>query len=116
MENFNVSTNILRDSDTAINYIPTRNAKDNFNRIISNFKNNNRFQGIIGSYGTGKSTFLWALEQYLLGNNKYFDSKENEVLGNVSFKFIKLIGEYKPLSVSLANALKIKNCENRMET
>ena len=57
---------------------------------VSNFKNNNRFQGIIGSYGTGKSTFLWAFEQYLLGNNKYFDSKENEVLGNVSFKFIKV--------------------------
>ena len=108
MENFNVSTNILRDSDTAINYIPTRNAKDNFNRIISNFNNNNRFQGIIGSYGTGKSTFLWAFEQYLLGKNKYFDSKENQVLVSKSFKFIKLIGEYKPLSVSLANTLKIK--------
>ena len=60
----------------------------------------------------GSQLFYGLLSSIFLGNNKYFDSKENEVLGNVSFKFIKLIGEYKPLSVSLANALKIKTLKD----
>ena len=108
MKEFNVSTNIIRDADSELNYIVTKNATDNFKLIASNFKHNNRFQAIIGSYGTGKSTFLWALEQNLLGKKNFFNTVRESYPGIKSFKFLKLVGEYKPLSVSLASVLKIK--------
>jgi len=115
MEEFNVSTNIIRDQDIAIQYIPTENARANFNLIASNYKNNSKFQGIIGSYGTGKSSFLWAFEQNLLGKKKYFNSINSSYPEVNSFQFIKLIGEYRSLSISLANTLKIKYLENEAE-
>lgn len=108
MKEFNVSTNIIRDANSELNYIVTKNATDNFKLIASNFKHNNKFQAIIGSYGTGKSTFLWALEQNLLGKKNFFNTAREAYPDIKSFKFLKLIGEYKPLSVSLASILKIK--------
>jgi len=108
MKGFNVSTNIIRDQDSNINYIITKNSKENFNSIASNFYQNNKFQAIIGSYGTGKSTFLWALEQNLKGQKNFF-ALTDAVYPNIkAFEFVKLIGEYKPLAESLAKALKIR--------
>ena len=112
MKNFNVSTNIIRDKDTLIDYIVTRNSSDNFDRIISNYNNNNKFQAIIGSYGTGKSSFLWAFEQHLLEKNTFFSTLNKEALGGDTFDFISLIGVFNSLSVSLAKALKIKNVDD----
>jgi len=107
MKEFNVSTNIIRDQNTDLNYIATKNAADIYNRIASNYKHNNKFQAIIGSYGTGKSSFLWAFEKNLLGDKNYFNSIKNTYPEVKSFQFIKLIGEYKPLSESIAKVLNI---------
>jgi len=115
MNKFNVSTNIIRDQDAILNYIVTKNAGDNFNLIASNYNHNNKFQAIIGSYGTGKSSFLWALEQNLLGKKNIFNSVAETYPDIESFEFIKLIGEYKPLSMSLANTLKIECTDEDVE-
>ena len=61
----NISTNILRDESRVIDYVATPNAKEIFERIfIDNYGSNKSFN-LIGNYGTGKSTFLWALEKNL---------------------------------------------------
>jgi ABC-type transporter Mla maintaining outer membrane lipid asymmetry ATPase subunit MlaF len=68
---FKISTNIERDSSIDIDYIVTKNTNDVFDKIMfSHGKGQNSFT-IIGSYGTGKSSFLWAIEKHLSGSPKF---------------------------------------------
>ena len=63
--NFSPSVNIVRDNTKVINYITTPNAKQIFNQLVNDFKTGIHVFNLIGSYGTGKSSFLWALRQSL---------------------------------------------------
>jgi len=67
---FTTSVNIERDFENDINYLITPNAKNVFNQIVNNFKAGLHSFNIIGSYGTGKSSFLLALKQNL--KNTFF--------------------------------------------
>ena len=87
---FSPSTNIVRDTDKEINYIVTPNSKEVFNNIINNLKSGNKVFNLIGSYGTGKSTFLWALQQNLSQKNEYFVKLNGQFNGIHKFEFIKL--------------------------
>lgn len=91
---FSTSTNILRDSARELNYIPTPNAKRVVDQLSSDFYSGIRSFNIIGSYGTGKSSFLWALEQSLHGKKEIFDS---ELKSFKSIKTIKFVGQYKSI-------------------
>jgi DNA helicase HerA-like ATPase len=115
MQDFNISTNIIRDEEANLNYIVTKNASENFDIIASNYKNNNKFQAIIGSYGTGKSSFLWAFEQNLKGKRNYFKSLVDSYPNIKDAVFIKLIGEYKSISNSLAKVLTIDDNNENIE-
>lgn len=68
---FTTSTNIIRDSGRELNYIPTPNSIRVVNQIVNDFKKGIRSFNIIGSYGTGKSSFLWALQQSLQGKKRF---------------------------------------------
>jgi hypothetical protein len=85
------SINILRDRDGEINYIPTPNARRVAEQIAADFKNGIRAFNVIGSYGTGKSAFLWALSRTLQGTQHFFD-----VGGLEEFKVevLPFIGEF----------------------
>lgn len=68
------SVNILRDHRNAeINYLPTPNSKRVAAQIAADFRNGIKVFSIIGSYGTGKSSFLWALSKTLQGEQHFFD-------------------------------------------
>ena len=69
---FTTSINIIRDSERELNYIPTPNAIRVVNQIAADFKKGIRSFNIIGSYGTGKSAFLWAFQQSITGRKKHF--------------------------------------------
>ena len=70
----NISTNIIRDDSKQIDYVVTPNTKEIFDRIfINNFGANKSFC-LIGNYGTGKSTFLWALEKNLKKDKLFFNN------------------------------------------
>jgi ABC-type phosphate transport system ATPase subunit len=88
----NISTNIIRDDSKQIDYVVTPNTKEIFDRIfVNNFGANKSFS-LIGNYGTGKSTFLWALEKNLNKEKLFFnslDSGQEEVTG---YDFIKIVG------------------------
>ncbi len=101
---FTTSTNIIRDTDREIKYIPTPNAIHISNQISNDFKQGIRSFNIIGSYGTGKSSFLWALEQTLNSNKSYFGLN---MLPNPKIDFIKIIGEYQSLREVLCSILEI---------
>ncbi|WP_298247930.1 hypothetical protein [uncultured Christiangramia sp.] len=89
---FSPSVNIIRDDQVKLDYHVTPNGEKTVEGIFSNFEKGIHSFNLIGSFGTGKSAFLWALEKSLTKENEFFKTPYN---GNV--KFIKLIGEYRSL-------------------
>ena len=89
---FSPSVNILRDQDSNLNYIPTRNGEKAFQKITSSFLHGTKSFNVIGAYGSGKSAFVLALEKVLNGQADYF---QNPFLDNIeSFETTFIIGEY----------------------
>ncbi len=106
MEYNNISTNILRDESKDLNYVVTPNAIQIYERIVSSVSKNNKSFTLIGNYGTGKSTFLWALEKNLLKEKIYFSNTLDSKVS--SFDFIKLVGDNASLTDTLLKTLKLK--------
>lgn len=90
--NYTPSVNIVRDADRNINYKPTPNAQRAVDKIVNEFRTGKRSFNIIGSYGTGKSSFLWALQQSIKGNKPFFEVKYFQ---EAKSEIINLVGEYK---------------------
>jgi len=90
--NFSPSVNIVRDKKNAFNYIPTLNAKNAFNAILSDTKSGTRSHVLIGSYGTGKSSFLLALQQTIEGTKNHFNISTKSK--NTKYEFINIVGEF----------------------
>ena len=111
MHKCTTSTNIERDVVNDINYVVTPNAKNVFERIVTGFQQGHNSFNIIGSYGTGKSSFLWALEKNLNDKKPYFANLNGQFKGFEKFSFLKIIGEASPLTDVLKNSFKLK--ENR---
>jgi len=88
------SVNILRDAKRNITYIPTPNGKRIVGQMVDDFKKGLRAFNLIGSYGTGKSSFLLALEQSLTGRKPYFVTN---FINQPTFSALKLVGEYKSI-------------------
>jgi hypothetical protein len=93
MAGFKISTNIERDVNVNLDYILTKNADDVFERIVYNYGRGQHAFSVIGSYGTGKSTFLWALQKHLEGKRKFSKSVVCEFKGIKSFQFSRIVGE-----------------------
>lgn len=106
MEYNNISTNILRDESKDLNYVVTPNAIQIYERIVNSATKSNKSFTLIGNYGTGKSTFLWALEKNLLKEKIYFSNTLDAKNG--SFDFIKLVGDNTSLTDTLLRTLKLK--------
>jgi energy-coupling factor transporter ATP-binding protein EcfA2 len=97
--NYTPSVNIIRDADRNINYKPTPNAQRAVDKIVNEFRIGKRSFNIIGSYGTGKSSFLWALQQSIKGNKPFFEVKYFQ---EAKTEIINLVGEYKSFANCLA--------------
>ncbi len=102
---FTTSVNIIRDSEAELNYIPTPNSIRIVNQIANDFKKGVKAFNIIGSYGTGKSAFLWAFQQSISGRKQYFGIN---LLPNPAISFINIVGEYKSLRAAFAEVLDLK--------
>lgn len=109
---FTTSVNIIRDKSKELNYIPTPNSMRVVNQIANDFKKGNRSFNIIGSYGTGKSAFLWAFQQSLSNNKKYFGIN---ILPNPTINFINIVGEYKSITETFADIFNVKSNKNLTE-
>lgn len=90
--NFSPSANIIRDIDKPLYYIPTNNSKQIFQAIATNFDSGLHSFTIIGSYGTGKSAFLLALEKTLKQEQVFFDAIEGQFKNCETFEFINIVG------------------------
>jgi hypothetical protein len=111
MEYNNISTNILRDESKDLNYVTTPNAVHIYDRIFNNASKSNKSYTLIGNYGTGKSTFLWALEKNLQKERIFFSNNLDSKLS--SYEFIKLVGDNASLTDGLLKALKLKQGDSK---
>lgn len=103
---FSTSVNIIRDTDREFNYIPTPNAHQVVGQIVNDFKKGIRSFNVVGTYGTGKSSFLLAFEQSLLGTKRYF---EPNFLTKSEYAFIKIVGAYTSIIEDLSVKLDVQS-------
>lgn len=111
--NFTTSVNILRDTERVFNYIPTPNAKQVVSQIVNDFKKGIRSFNIIGTYGTGKSSFLLALEQSIQGIKRYFEP--NFIIAKPKVEFIKIVCNYSSIVEQFADIFDVTSTKNKHE-
>lgn len=104
---FNLSINISQGVSDNFNYIVTPNAQKVYGNIVDSFQSGIHSFSIIGTYGTGKSSFLMALEQDLLNNKSKLVSEKQVFAGADNFEFMNIVGDYTTLSTLLSNELSI---------
>ena len=105
--NYTPSVNIELGSSDDFQYIVTPNAKSVFGNIVSSYNSGIHSFSIIGTYGTGKSSFLLALENDLKKGTSVIVSNSSIFNNANTFEFINIVGDYTPLSRLLSNKLGI---------
>lgn len=110
--NFTTSVNIIRDTDRDFNYIPTPNASQVVSQIVNDFKKGIRSFNIVGTYGTGKSSFLLAFEQSIRGTKRYF---EPNFTIKPKYDFVKIVGSYASIVEQFADAFEVQTNKNQQE-
>jgi len=110
--NFTPSINIIRDTERDFFYIPTPNAKRVVGQMVDDFRKGVRAFNIIGSYGTGKSSFLLALEQSLKGTKPFFNAG---FIQEPNYDVIKIVGAYESIIEAFADTLNISSNNNIVE-
>jgi Cdc6-like AAA superfamily ATPase len=97
---FSTSVNIERDNNKVLNYIVTANARQAIGTIVNSFTTGIHSFCLIGSYGTGKSSFILALQSCLsgkvTGKNLLFNNK-GQFNEYKNFEFLNIVGDYQPL-------------------
>ena len=110
---YSPSVNIVRDSDKDLDYIVTENAESIAGGLFNDYQAGLHSFNLIGSFGTGKSSFLWALEKTLINKKKYFRLPLSKNIKKV--EFLKLVGSYNSLQDVLNELFSIKkdyaNCQ-----
>lgn len=104
---FSPSVNIIRDSGRKLNYIPTPNANLVFGQLIDGASLGTRSFNIVGTYGTGKSSFLLAIEKNLNRKKKYFAKLNGQFNQIKSFQFLNIVGYYDSVVRTFARLLDI---------
>lgn len=103
LSNFSPSINLHRDADKTLYYLPTPNAQAALRRIAQGMDSGQRSFNIVGSYGTGKSAFLWALVRQLMGQERIFPDMPEALSGK--FEVLTLVGRPVSLAAAIAEAL-----------
>lgn len=106
--NYTPSINIEHSNFEPQNYIVTQNALSVVGNIVSSFQSGIHSFNIIGSYGTGKSNFILALEHCLKNNSHSLISNNGQFNGFKKFCFYKIVGDYISLYSLLSNYLPLK--------
>lgn len=92
-----VSVNIQRDFDKDFDYIVTPNSISITNSIYESYISGTRSFFVQGSYGTGKSSYIWALQQQLRGKQQYFNLNITGDSNDLEWECLNLVG--KPMSL-----------------
>lgn len=107
---FNLSANIENGFSQNTQYIVTPNGRKAVQCIIDDFKSGVHSFTIIGTYGTGKSSFLLALEEDLDRNNKSKRLLNPQNLSKTEdFEILNIVGDYIELSTLLGRRLGVED-------
>ncbi len=98
------SVNIEQGIGKEFNYIVTPNSQSVLGNIVSNYRSGLHSFTIIGTYGTGKSSFILALERDLQNNGGSLMNNPN-VLNAKGYEFLNIVGDYAPLNLLLSERL-----------
>ena len=109
---FTPSINILRDEEKELSYIPTPNTESVFKQLADNYSSGFHSFNVIGSYGTGKSLFLWALEKHLKGERFFSKNFPGTSKNGSGYKFLKIVGDYRSILKSFGSALRCTSSQS----
>ena len=110
---FTLSTNIKNIQLDNFHYIVTANARRVLGSIVADYNSGIHSFSMIGTYGTGKSSFLMALERDMfLSTNLLFNNK-GQFNRYEKFHFINIVGDYSSLSNLLCNELEIDHSNTK---
>ena len=106
---FSLSANIENGFAEGMQYLVTPNAQNAIHNIVNDFHSGIHSFTIIGSYGTGKSSFLLALEADLKKNSKQKYLLDAKNLSDAkSYEILNIVGDYAEMSTLLSKALNVE--------
>lgn len=111
---FALSTNIKTVQFNDFHYIVTSNSRRVLGSLIADYNSGIHCFTLVGTYGTGKSSFLAALERDLLLNTKSLFENKGEFNGYTKFQTLNIVGDYNTLSNLLNEELE-SNTANTKE-
>ena len=103
---YNASVNIEFGVQEGFHYIVTPNAQRVLGEIVSSISTGVHSFSVIGTYGTGKSSFIMALERGLEGKDDALIKEKSVFFGMEAFEILNIVGEYGSLQGILARKLK----------
>lgn len=102
---YTASVNIEIGVDDDFHYIVTPNARRVLSDIVGSVQSGQHSFSIIGTYGTGKSSFIMALEDGLAERSRNLLDNPKVFFGNMDFEVLNVVGDFKPLKVLLATKI-----------
>lgn len=102
---FTLSTNIDNINYNDFHYIPTSNARRVLGTLLADYNSGIHCFNLVGTYGTGKSSFLAALERDLARNTKIIFENKGQFNNYRKFQFLNIIGDYNSLSNLMSEKL-----------
>ena len=110
---FSLSTNIKNIQFEDFQYIVTSNARRVLGSLIADYHAGIHCFTLVGTYGTGKSSFLAALERDMLLKTKALYENKGQFSGYENFQFINIVGDYNSLSNLLGEELKSSSTHSK---
>lgn len=105
---FSLSANIENGFSDDVQYIVTPNGRKAAQNIIDYFHSGIHSFTIIGTYGTGKSSFLLALEADLKrGNKEKRLLNPKNLSATANYEILNIVGDYTELSTLLGSKLNV---------
>lgn len=112
---YSPSVNIIRDKGKQLRYIPTYNGQRAFEQIVQSAPIGARAFSLVGAYGSGKSTFLWALAESASSDKKYFEHFDYLLKGFPQNELLDFVGDFTSIVEAFAKTLDCKK-EDVLET
>ena len=99
------SVNIENGLEEGYRYIVTPNVQRVLGEIVSDVQQGLHAFCIVGNYGTGKSSFIMALEEGLQDKSQELLPNRSVFFGSTEFEIMNIVGDYLPLKTMLASRL-----------
>jgi hypothetical protein len=106
---FTLSTNIKNILNKNFQYIVTANARRVLGSLVADYNSGIHSFTIIGTYGTGKSSFIMALERDLLYSTNVLYNNNGQFNHYTKFHCINIVGDYTTLPNLLCDELNMEN-------